>query len=32
MFEDAFDLQTLFLNMGTTDGVPECLRFYEQHI
>lgn len=29
MFEDTFDLQALFLNMGTTDGVAEWLKLHE---
>lgn len=30
MFEGIFVLQALFLNMGTTDGVAECLELCEQ--
>lgn len=30
MFEEIFDLEALFLNMGTTDGVAECLKLHER--
>lgn len=30
MFEDILDLQALFLNMGTTDEVCECLKLHER--